>query len=112
MTIGGSQHHQKDRKVWYRPYAYDVIISLRPHLGDIGLCINAVVRKVPAADHKGVQCIGFCPQHGGMMTSMHKVYSLTDTGPPLLLEDVPFRAVTGETAYLILTCCLSTDSWV
>ena len=52
-----------------------VIISLRPHLEDIGLCVNAVVSDVPAADHKRVQGNnGFCPQHGGMMTSMHKVY--------------------------------------
>ena len=35
-----------------RPYAYDVIISLRHHLGDIGLHVNAVVSNVPAADHK------------------------------------------------------------
>ena len=47
-----------------RPYAYDVIISLRPHLGDIGLCVNAVVSDVPAADHKCVQGNGFCPQYG------------------------------------------------
>ena len=29
---------------------------------------------VPAADHKRVQGNGFCPQHGGTMASMHKVY--------------------------------------
>ena len=60
-----------------RPYAYDVIISLRHHLGDIhvGLRVNAVVRDLPAADHKRVQGNGFCPQHGGAMTSVHKVYT-------------------------------------
>ena len=52
----------------YRPYAYDVIISLRPPLGDIGLHVNAVVSDVPAADHKCVQG----PQHGGAMMSVHK----------------------------------------
>ena len=31
---------------------HDVIISLHPHLGDIGLHVNAVVSDVPAADHK------------------------------------------------------------
>ena len=58
-----------------RPYAYDVIISLRPHSVDIhvGLRINAV-SDVPAADHKHVQGNGFCPQHGGAMMSMRKVY--------------------------------------
>ena len=57
------------------PYAYDVIISLRPPLGGIhvGLHINAVVRNVPVADHKRVQSNGLYPQHGGAMTSMHKV---------------------------------------
>ena len=58
----------------YRPYAYDIIISLRPHLGDIELPVNAVVSNVPAADHKRVQGNGFCPQHGGAVTSMHRVY--------------------------------------
>ena len=57
-----------------RPYAYDVIISLRPPLGDIGLRVNAVVRNVPVADHKHVQSNGLYPQCGGTMTSMHKVY--------------------------------------
>ena len=58
-----------------RPYAYDIIISLSHHLGDIGLvCVNAVISDVPAADHKHVQGIGFCPQHGSAMTSMNKVY--------------------------------------
>ena len=28
-----------------------------------------------AADHKHVQSNGFDPQHGGAMTSMHKVYT-------------------------------------
>ena len=56
-----------------RPYAYDVIISLRPHLGDIGLRVNAVVSDVPAAVHKRVQDNGFYPQHGSAMMSMHKV---------------------------------------
>ena len=51
-----------------------IIISLRPHLGDIGLHVNVVVSDVPAADHKRVQGNGFCPQHGGAMTSMHKIY--------------------------------------
>ena len=39
-----------------KPNAYDVIISLRPHSGDIhvGLRINAVDSDVPAADHKRV----------------------------------------------------------
>ena len=45
-----------------RPHAYDVIISLRSHLGDIGLRVNAVVSDVPAADHKHVQGnIGLLP---------------------------------------------------
>ena len=57
-----------------RPYVYDVIISLRPLLGDIGLRINTVVRDVPGADHTRVQGNGLYPQHGGAMTSMHKVY--------------------------------------
>ena len=60
----------------YRPYAYDVIISLRPHFGGIGLRVNAVVSDVPAADHKRVQGNGFIPQHGSAMTSMHKVYNI------------------------------------
>ena len=38
--------------------------------------VNAVVSDVPATDQKRVQGIGFCP-HGGAMTSMHKVYTLT-----------------------------------
>ena len=50
--------------IFYIPYAYDVI-SLRPHLGDIGLHINTVVSYVPAADHKHIQGNGSCPQHGG-----------------------------------------------
>ena len=58
-----------------RPYAYDVIISLRPPLGGIGLRVNAVVRNVPFADHKRIQNNGLYPQHGGAMMSMHKVYS-------------------------------------
>ena len=57
-----------------RPYAYDVVISMRPHLGDIGLRVNAVVSDVPAADHKRVQGNDFCLQHGSAMTSRHKVY--------------------------------------
>ena len=56
------------------PYAYDVVISLHPPLGEIGLCVNAVVGDVPAADHNRVQGSGFVPKHGGAMTSMHKVY--------------------------------------
>ena len=56
-----------------RPYAYDVTISLHPHLGDLGLRVNAVVGDVPAADHKRLQDNGFVPQHGGTMTSMHEV---------------------------------------
>ena len=60
--------------------AYDVIISLCPHLGDTRLCINAVVSDVPAADHKCVQGNGFCPQHGGVMMSMHKVYCQFTSG--------------------------------
>ena len=32
---------------------------------------------MPAADHKRVQSNGLYPQHGGMMTSMHKVYKQT-----------------------------------
>ena len=44
----------------YRPYAYDVIISLRPLLGNIGLHVNAIVSDVPAADHKHIQGNGFC----------------------------------------------------
>ena len=63
------------KKIIIRLYAYDIIISLHPHLGDIGLRVNAVVSDVPAADHKRVQGNGFCPQHGGAMTSMHKVYT-------------------------------------
>ena len=57
-----------------RHHAYDIIISLRPHLGAIGLRVYAVVSDVPAADHKRVQGNGFVPQHDGAMTSMHKVY--------------------------------------
>ena len=43
--------------------------------GSIELRVNAVVRNVPVADHKRVQSNGLYPQHGGMMMSMHKVYS-------------------------------------
>ena len=43
-------------------------------LVDVGLRVNVVVSDVPAADHKRVQDNGFCPQHGGTMMSMHKVY--------------------------------------
>ena len=55
---------------------------MRPHLGDIGLRINAVVSDVPAADHKRVQGNGFYPQHGGAMTSIHKVYNNTSEKIP------------------------------
>ena len=42
----------------------------------IGLRINVVVRNVPVADHKRVQSNGLYPQHGGVMTSMHKDRSI------------------------------------
>ena len=58
-----------------RPYAYDVIISLRPHFGDIGLHVNAGVGDVPATDHKRVQDSGFCPQHGSIR-SIHLLLSM------------------------------------
>ena len=62
----------------YRPYAYDVTPSKKQKCatawGSIGLRVKAVVRNVPVADLKHVQGIGFDPQHGGTMTSMHKVY--------------------------------------
>ena len=53
---------------------------------------NAVVRDVPAADHKRVQGNGFCPQHGGAMTSMHKVY--------LLYYAAAFRTVFKSKSFL------------
>ena len=58
-------------------HIYDVMISFRPPLGDIGLHVrvNAVVRNVPVADHKRIQSNGLYPQHGGTMTSMHKIYN-------------------------------------
>ena len=61
-----------------RPYAYDVIISLRPPFRNIGLCFNAVVSDVPAADHKCIQGNGSYSQHGSTMMSMHKIYGLPD----------------------------------
>ena len=84
----------------YRPYAYDVIISLRPHLGDIGLSVNAVVRDVPAADHKCVQGNVFCPRHAGEVTSVYKVY-LHVHGPKLsstwhIIQESPKALVVND----------------
>ena len=88
--------HQRDSCGWlhHRPYAYDVIIALRPHLGDMGLHVNAVVSDVPAADHKRVQGNGFCPQHGGAMTSMHKVYCRMDI-EPIGGKNVSLKSING-----------------
>ena len=61
--------------IGYRPYAYDIIITLGPHLEDIGLRVIAVVSDVPAADHKRVQGNGFVPQHGSAM-SVHKICNI------------------------------------
>ena len=68
-------YFRNQQQIWgNRPYAYDVIILLRPPLGYIGLRVNTVVRNVPVVDHKRVQSNGLNPQHGGAMTSMHKIY--------------------------------------
>ena len=66
-----------DSQLYNRPYKYDVIISLRPHLEYIGLRVNAVVSDVPAAYHKRIQGNAFVPQQSGAMKSMHKVYNVS-----------------------------------
>ena len=68
------------QKTWMinRPYAYDVIISLRPPVGDYRITRESSCQRcarLPAADHKRVQGNGFVHQLGSTMMSMHKVYS-------------------------------------
>ena len=39
------------------PYAYDIIISLRTPLGDIGPCVNAVVSDVPGCGQQQITSV-------------------------------------------------------
>ena len=62
-----------------RPYAYDVIKSWRPPLG-----VNMITRKCSCqkcARSRSQVCTkhGLYPQHGNVMTSMHKVYTFKDS---------------------------------
>ena len=63
-----------DESMMYRPYAYDIIMSWCPPLGVYRITCKRSCQKCASHWSQARTKQWIVPQHGGVMTSMHKFY--------------------------------------